>query len=413
MVAPLDWGLGHATRCIPIIRQLIALNCEVLIAGSGASKLLLEKEFPGIRSLELPGYGLKYGKKSWSTHVKLFVQIPKILTAIKRENRWLTAFLAREPLDLLISDNRYGLHADGLFSVIMTHQLCIQTPLGSGPAGTAAEKRLQSLHYRFINRFSRCWVPDFETGPTLAGKLSHPETLPDIDTRYIGILSRFCPDAGIEQGMSRERGLQDGMDIDILFLLSGPEPQRTVLEKKVIRELQSFTGRAVLVRGLPGKKQAAADGDIERDINGNSGIAPGSFGSADVSVYSHLSTAELLRILIRTELVVSRAGYSTIMDLVVLRKKAILIPTPGQTEQEYLGDRLRDLQIFPSLKQRKFSLAAVLTAARRFRFEGFAGYAAGSGREGNPIDVKKLTEGALAGEIRDVLKTISRQMEAQ
>ncbi len=362
LVAPLDWGLGHATRCIPIIKQLIALNCEVLIASSGGQKALLEQEFPALRSLELPGYGLKYGEKRWSTSLKIFLQIPKILTAIKRENCWLQAFLVRERLDMLISDNRYGLHSEGLFSIFITHQLCIQTPWGQTIFGKIAEKKLQKIHYRYIDRFSRCWVPDLETAPTLAGRLAHPELFPSIATRYIGILSRFRSEGKAASGEGKEQGRDQGKieekaerktGIDILFLLSGPEPQRTLLEKRVVRELRSYTGKAVIVRGLPG--------------NGGADLAD----SAGTPFYSHLPAAELKKLIDRSGLVISRAGYSTIMDLAALGKRAVLIPTPGQSEQEYLGDRLAGMHLFMCIRQNDFSLPDVLAAAGRFPFAGW------------------------------------------
>lgn len=432
MIAPLDWGLGHATRCIPIINQLIALDCEVLIASSGGQKSLLEREFPGIRSLELPGYGIKYARGRWSTFLKLFIQIPKILTAIKRENHWLRTFLARERLDLVISDNRYGLHAEGVFSVFVTHQLCIQTPFGKGRFGRAAEQRLQKMQYRYIDFFSRCWVPDLETGGTLAGRLSHPELFPHTDVRYIGILSRFSDNAGIRSSeggvlsgennevlfregeipssgggaLSRgaEGGFREEQDIDILFLLSGPEPQRSLLERQVVRELRWFDGRAVIVRGLPGGRQGIStkreewEWAIERDKGRANDIAAGSFEMADVSVYSHLPAAALKKIMDRTSLVVSRAGYSTIMDLAALGKRAVLIPTPGQSEQEYLGQYLAGRKMFLCVKQDGFSLPAMLEAARRFPFRAdeYSGRPGAGRRETDLLD----------REIREILAQI-------
>ncbi|HXB33719.1 MAG TPA: hypothetical protein VNV35_09865, partial [Puia sp.] len=130
LVAPLAWGLGHATRCIPIIKELINQGCTVIIAAGGTQKEILQEEFPDLSFVELPGFRLKYGKNRAFTLLKIIFAIPKILIGIKRENEWLRRFAAREGLDLVISDNRYGLHGAGVYSVFMTHQLAIRSSLG-------------------------------------------------------------------------------------------------------------------------------------------------------------------------------------------------------------------------------------------------------------------------------------------
>src|ERR1700743_2011649 len=130
LVAPLDWGLGHATRCVPIIKELLNQKCEVWIAVTGQQKSLLQEEFPSLPFVELPGYGIKYGKNRAFTVLQIVYSIPKILIRIKQEKTWLRGFIAREKPDAVISDNRYGLYAPGLPSVFMTHQLLIKTPWG-------------------------------------------------------------------------------------------------------------------------------------------------------------------------------------------------------------------------------------------------------------------------------------------
>jgi hypothetical protein len=238
LLVPLDWGLGHATRCIPIVKELLSLKCDVIIAAAGGQKALLEEEFPFLPFVELPGYGVKYGKNRAFTLLKIMAAIPKILIRIKEENAWLKAFQEREKPDAVISDNRYGLHHKGLFSVFITHQLRIRTPFGQ-----RADRVLQRLQYRLLKRFSICWVPDLEEDPekdsfSLAGDLSHPEELPSIPLRYIGPLSRF-----------EKKEVSD--PCDLLILLSGPEPQRTIFEKMILGQLPAYEGSVVLVRGLP------------------------------------------------------------------------------------------------------------------------------------------------------------------
>jgi hypothetical protein len=239
LVAPLDWGLGHATRCIPIIKELKNQRFEIIIAAGAAQKALLQEEFPSLTFVELPGYRIKYGKNRAFTVLRLILSIPKILICIKQENAWLRRFAARECPDLVISDNRYGLALPGIFCVFVTHQLRIRTPFGPW-----ADRFLQRMNYRAIRGFSRCWVPDEEGEGGLAGELSHPRQMPPIPVRYIGWLSRFDGDSGEAGDRTAGPGL--------LVLLSGPEPQRSILEGKILEQAGSDVGRMVVVRGLPG-----------------------------------------------------------------------------------------------------------------------------------------------------------------
>ena len=204
LVAPLDWGLGHATRCIPIIKELINQGCTVIIAAGGTQKAVLQEEFPDLSFVEMPGFWIKYGKNRAFTLLKIIFAIPKILIGIKRENQWLRRFAGRQGLDLVISDNRYGLYGAGIFSVFMTHQLAIRTSLGA-----VADGLLRRMNYAYIRRFSVCWVPDVSGPGNLAGKLSHPSSMPDITVRYIGWLSRLPAFARIpeqSEGYEHTRG---------------------------------------------------------------------------------------------------------------------------------------------------------------------------------------------------------------
>jgi UDP-N-acetylglucosamine transferase subunit ALG13 len=330
----LDWGLGHATRCIPIIKELIICKCEVWIAAIGDQKILLEKEFPFLSFVELPGYHIQYDKNRAFTFLRLIASIPKILIRIKEEKRWLRQFREQTELDAVISDNRYGLWGKGIYSVLITHQLGLRTSLGAW-----MDRWVQRRHYRLIGRFSACWVPDREQGLALAGKLSHPFRLPSVPTRYIGLLTRMERLVQVEGGV-----------VDLLVLLSGPEPQRTILERRICGQLGAFSGKVVLVRGLPGGG-VPLEGDLR-----------------EVEVHDHLPSRALNEMLLRTKLVVARAGYSTVMDLVRLEKKSILIPTPGQTEQEYLGKYLSDKKIAFCTEQAGFSLADALVEVEKFSF---------------------------------------------
>jgi hypothetical protein len=306
-------------------------GCEVIIAAEGPQRALLELEFPTLRFIHLKGYRVKYGRKKWSTWLALILQVPKILISIKRERRWLKYFLQHETLDVLISDNRYGLHHDSLETVFMTHQLYIKTHLG-----TRAERLLQRVNYRYIQRFSTCWVPDFEEGGGLGGILSHPIRLPAMPIRYLGPLTRFTP-----AGRS--------VNHQILVLLSGPEPQRTLFENLLLAELLDHPNKVLFIRGLPGDNRMPAD-------------------RPEIRFHNHLPAIEMNEALNESEYLISRSGYSSIMDLVFLGKKTIMVPTPGQPEQEYLASYLSDKQIIFKANQEGFSLQTCLDAADHFSY---------------------------------------------
>lgn len=342
LVAPLDWGLGHATRCIPVIKELINQRCKVIVACTGAQEALLRVEFPSLTFAELRGYEIKYDKNRALTILRLMRAIPKILIRIKQEKAWLGHFAAREKLDLVISDNRYGLTIPGIPCIFITHQLLIKTPFGHW-----ADRLLQSLNYRTIRRFSRCWIPDIDTNG-LAGELSHPQRMPPLTTRYIGWLSRF--------GSSSLTSSQDTPFV--LALLSGPEPQRTLLEKDILRQAQALPDdplfHLILVRGLPGNEPAAGQ---------TTAPAPPAATMPWITIHNHLPSAALEPLLKDASLVIARPGYSTVMDLERLGKRALFIPTPGQSEQEYLGPYLATKGWAACTNQHAFSLSKALELA--------------------------------------------------
>jgi UDP:flavonoid glycosyltransferase YjiC (YdhE family) len=331
LVAPLDWGLGHATRCIPIIRELLAQHCEVIIAAEGKVKALLQLEFPGLRFIHLPGYHIEYAATGWGLAVKIVAQIPKILFAIKEEQEWLARLLETERIDAVISDNRYGLYHPDIISIFVTHQLLIKAPF------KLAEDLLQGLNYQYINEFTECWVPDAAGEENLAGMLSHPEELPVVPVHYIGTLTRFQKDTTPAE------------ETYIAIILSGPEPQRSLLEDIILEDIHDYTKPVVLVRGLPESTE-----ELE--------LPP------HVTAFNHLPTAELAQKIKGASMVISRCGYSTVMDLITLQKKSILVPTPGQTEQEYLATHLMENSLAFCIEQKKFRLINTLELASRFDY---------------------------------------------
>lgn len=336
LVAPLDWGLGHTTRCIPIIQELLDNGFEVVIACNALQERILKNEFPFLTYYFLSGYGLTYGNSRWQTRLKLLFSIPKILTAIKQEKNWLNSLVNRKHLDLLLSDNRYGLQHHKTTSIFITHQLHIKTGMG-----LFADKILQRFNYSFINRFNYCWVPDYATEKNLAGELSHPAKKPAIPVTYIGALSRLKAEA-----------TTIGEKL-LLVILSGPEPQRTILETQIILQLTTINKPAVLIRGLP---EETAVPEMP----------------AHIKIYNYCNSTQIQNLLLKAGVIICRAGYSSIMDYLLLQKKCILIPTPGQTEQEYLAAYLSNKGYACMGLQHNFDLSLLIPAAEKIKPQSFA-----------------------------------------
>ena len=330
LVAPLDWGLGHATRCVPIIRDLLNNDCKVWLAGEGTQEKILREEFPSLPFLPLQGYRIKYSKSALAG--KILLQIPALIRSMNKENKWLKEQVYEYGFDAVISDNRYGLYHENIFSIIITHQLRIKSPFGKWSEGV-----LQKWNYKLINRFNECWVPDEKGSDNLGGELSHPKNFPKIPVHYIGPLTRF-----------QKKDIEEKKE-HLLIVLSGPEPQRTILENEIIDQVINYQGTATIVRGLP----------EERNI-----IPSTNF----IQFYNHLSAQELNDEMMKAEFVISRSGYSTIMDIAALEKKSILVPTPGQTEQEYLADHLMKKQVALCVTQKEFALLKNIEQARKFMY---------------------------------------------
>jgi len=319
LIAPLNWGLGHASRCIPIIRQQLAYGNKVIIASDGDSLTLLRKEFPELDYEELPSYNISYPSNGKQFIWHMLKMSNKIMLAIKNENIILSDLVEKYKLDLIISDNRFGMYHKGVFSVYLTHQTNIQ----AGRFSAIANK----FHEHYMNRFNEIWIPDYEGESSLAGKLSKYNG--GQVAKYVGILSRFKFDESIKE-----------MD-KVLIVLSGPEPQRSILEKIILSEIESINSKITLVLGKVEKIQ-------RKSIKGNT------------TIFNFLTSDDMEREMRESKLVVARSGYSTIMDLKALKKKAFLIPTPGQGEQLYLAKYLKNKNICNYVCQDKFSLKEVV-----------------------------------------------------
>lgn len=314
LIAPLHWGLGHATRCIPIINALLKHNYNVILASDGAALLLLQKEFPELTSIALPSYNITYTKKEKLLKWVLFLRLPHIQKAIASEKKVIKKLVSENRIDGIISDNRLGVRSKKVPTVFITHQL----RLLSGSTTFFSSK----LHQKSIAKFDECWVPDAKQTPNLSGKLGHLRDA-KFKIRYLGPLSRMKPQQATKV-------------YDVLALLSGPEPQRTLLEEKVIEALKGRPVKVLLVQGVIEAEQIMSQHD-------------------NITIVNFMATAELEKAINESELILSRSGYTTIMDLAAMQKKAFFIPTPGQYEQIYLAKRLKGLRIVPSCKQEDFT----------------------------------------------------------
>lgn len=331
LVAPMDWGLGHATRCIPIITNLLAYNCRVIIAASGVGRILLQREFPGLLHLGLKGYNIRYSSKRRGFSFVLLAQLPKIASTIYSEHKWLKRIVKEYSIDMIISDNRMGMFHSFVPSAYITHQLQIKT------GNRFTEWLAKKVHFWFINKFNECWVPDDFGKVSLAGELSHPRLLPKTAVTYIGPLSRF------EKYPVEKK-------YDLAIILSGPEPQRSIFEELILKDVDRISGNILLVRGLPEPAPLKT------------------YNSPSLEIHNYLGAEVLNRAILQSELIISRCGYSTVMDLAKLQKKAVLVPTPGQTEQEYLAAYLSKNKLFCCIEQDGFSLPAAFKAAAGFSF---------------------------------------------
>ncbi|MEQ8705140.1 MAG: glycosyl transferase family 28 [Phaeodactylibacter sp.] len=302
LIACLDWGLGHAARSLPIADRLQALGAQPVLASAGAAGAFLQAERPDLEYIPLPAYAIHYRHSSMVANIA--VQAPKLARVAWQEHRMIQRYIDEQQLSGIISDNRFGVFSDKVPSVFLTHQL---RPIMPYPWLQLLTNRLMQV---FVQRFQECWVPDLPDGNGLSGRLSHPP-LAGMPTYYVGWLSRFT---------ERKAEADSRPTLDSLSILSGPEPQRTHLEEALLAQLRQLPGQHKLVRGIPTAAPAHSVGSVQ--------------------VHSYLKGARLWEEICRASVLIGRPGYSSLMDWGAAGKKALCIPTPGQTEQEYLAQRL-------------------------------------------------------------------------
>jgi uncharacterized protein (TIGR00661 family) len=329
LITPLDWGFGHATRCIPIIQALLVRNCDVQLAGSGTSLELLKKEFPSLKWYDLPGYDPTYptsGSMVW----KMALQLPKFIRTIYLEHKIISSIVEEQKIDIIISDNRFGCWSLYKPSIMITHQSNILMPKYFG----WLQEIVRWVNHWQLKRFSQCWIPDAEesnltSSLTTLGKLDK-----SVSVSFVGPLSRF-----------RATHVKT-KKYAVTAILSGPEPQRTLFENILLMQLKNSGLVYLVVRGVVTMRKQIAE----------------------VEAVDFMTSDELRDVIECSEIVIARSGYSTIMDMQALgKKKVILIPTPGQTEQEYLAEQLLKKRIAFSMPQRTFDLAVALQEVKKFK----------------------------------------------
>lgn len=322
LVAPLDWGLGHSTRCIPIIQRLIDRGAIPIIGADKGPLALLQKEFPELEHVRIPGITVRYAKgesQLWS----MARQFPQMVRSVRAETALFDRIRHDLRLDAVISDQRFGLRSSAIPSVVITHQVFPFTPI--------AQSALRKLNLRHLSRFDRCWIMDEPEAPGLAGELSHG-SLPK-NAHFIGTVSRMTDRRPVPKRSTPYR---------IVAVISGPEPHRTLLDDLLTDQLQRIEGEHLLVRGQP-------NGSHTERLDG-------------LTCVPHLPGAELAEHMSNAQLIVSRSGYTTLMDLVALGRSALVIPTPGQAEQEYLGTLHEQTGRFLVQRQNNIDLNAAMGA---------------------------------------------------
>ena len=328
LICPLEWGLGHAARMIPVAKRLRELNNNVFI-GSGEIHLsLFRNEVPGLTYIDFPGFSPSYSR-ILPQYLALLFQTPVFLYHIFREHFRLKKIINDYAIDIIISDNRLGLWNSRLKTVYVTHLPLIPLPRSL----KFLELPGVLIHRAVIKRFSFCFIPDLPGEVNISGRLSHDVKVPG-NVRYIGIISRFSNESS--------DAANPAPFIHNTVILSGPEPQREILKRKLISFFSNKTPPTVFFEGKPGT------GTITK--------------SGNIISYSHLQASEMKEVIKSSEKIISRSGYTTIMDLISLGCPALLIPTPGQTEQEYLAGYLSEKKWFSTSAQSKVESGDFISA---------------------------------------------------
>ena len=318
-ICPLGWGLGHAGRIIPLAIKLHELGNQIVIGADKELLQFLKSELPFAEFISFKGFRPRYSG-ILPQYIALMLQAPILIYHIIKEHYSLSKIVNNISIDIVISDNRFGLWNRKIRSAYITHQPHIPFPEPFHFLEFAGE----FLHKAIIKRYNLCFIPDLPGKDNFSGRLSHGHKLPD-NIRYIGILSRFSTFKN-----SNTENKESGNCATVI--LSGPEPQRRILREKLIKILKTLKIKSVILEGRPGEVRKALEHE-------------------GITSISHLPSQQMCELIKTSNPIISRSGYTTIMELASLGKSALLVPTPGQPEQEYLAEYLSEKGWFATVCQ--------------------------------------------------------------
>ena len=332
---------------------MIKEDFKPILAGDGDSLKLLQQEFPELKIYKLPSYNIQYTKKGKNLKYKLLLDAPRILKIVKKEKKLVAEIIIKENIQGIISDNRFGVRSNKIPSVYITHQVNVL----SGITTFITSK----FHQKIILKFDECWVPDYKESPNLAGELSHTNNT-KLNLKYIGPISRFDKEFHSFEEIDKVK------KFDILVLLSGLEPQRTILEEKLLNEFKTSSKKVLFVRGVISDKEISME-------------------NTNVEIVNFMLQKDLQKAILESKIIIARSGYSTIMDLERLQAKAFFIPTPGQFEQEYLAKYLEEKNVAPYSTQKDFDLNLLKNCKK---YTGFSSLKESNGKQDYfPFDIFK------------------------
>jgi len=317
LICPLSWGTGHTTRVIPLISELLNNGHEVIFGGNNWQIEFIKKEIPGIQFISFPGFTIRYSSFLPQYLVILFY-FPLFIYHTLIEHIRLKKLIVEHDIEIVISDSRPGLWNRKIKTVLITHMIRIPFP--------AKLRILENLPLPFsriaIKKFTFCYIPDFPGEFNLSGSLSHGFHLPD-NARYIGILSRF---------LKEPHALATKKELFCTAIMSGPSPQKEIFTELTSRILKESEEVSTIMAGIPEAEFIKREGNL--------------------ITYNHLTNKEMLNTIMHSKIILSHSGYTTVMELFSIGRSAILVPTPGQAEQEYLAEYLSSKGWFKTIKQK-------------------------------------------------------------
>jgi uncharacterized protein (TIGR00661 family) len=336
-IAPLNWGLGHATRDLPLIKAFLERGDKVFIAAHDRARMLLESEVPQCEFVDFPEYPIRYPQSSFFVTRFMFVIFPRMLRAMYREKKQLKLLHKKYQFDFIISDNRFCLYLKNVKSYLISHQLRYILPF---PV-TRLESWPEYFTSSFFKHYDKIFIPDKDDPDSLTGELSHNmRYLVKEKLHYCGILNDI-----------QKSSLSPKKDIDYFVIISGPEPQRTKLERIIFKQVNSLSGKIVVALGMPEKNYKIHQGNA--------------------TFHTYINRRQIHEYLQRSKFIIARPGYTTIMEMIHFGLKGLFIPTPGQIEQVYLAKYYEEKQWCHCVSQYRLDLAKDVEDAKTYK--GFPG----------------------------------------